>query len=175
MPTLTCPHCSEPVEVAVSRAGAEVPCPACRQLVQVPKLGRLRELENAAGPTTPQASSGGPLVGRRVAFASLLAIAAFAAAIAAFCLIRYATIETPYTSQEHIAEIDQMYPELPPAQLVREWQQIEQFHPDISGPHRYKIVANEKASWLRQGLIALTVAAIAALIATLLVWLPKRR
>src|SRR5690606_4881931 len=100
----SCPHCSRSVEVATSRAGSDFPCPACGQPIAVPKLGELRQLENeqASAPVATAPAAAGQ-IGSRVAFAVLLAIAAIATSIAAFCLIRYATITVPETTEGHIA------------------------------------------------------------------------
>ncbi len=173
MPTLSCPHCSRPVEVATSRAGSDIQCPACDQTIAVPKLGELRQLENeqTAAPTAAAAGR----IGSRVAFAVLLAIAAIAASIAAFCLIRYAAITVPETTEGHIASIEELYSQLSAAELVREWQEMEKFTPDVTGPYRYQHIAAEKAGWLRQGLIGLAVAATAASIGVVLIALQPRR
>ena len=173
MPTLSCPHCSRPVEVATSRAGSDIQCPACDGTIAVPKLGELRQLENEQS-AAPVATTSGR-IGGRVAFAVLLAIAAIAASIAAFCLIRYATIAVPETTEGHIASIEQLYSELSAAQLVREWQEMEKFTPETTGPYGYQRVAAEKAGWLHQGLTALAVAAVATIIAVVLIALQPRQ
>jgi hypothetical protein len=180
MPTLTCPHCSHRLEVAVSRAGTEVPCGACGQSVTVPKLGELRELQSdtsaTAGATAGgrDLSTGSPL-GPRLVFAALVAAAALASIVAAFALVRFAMIERPTTSAEHIAEIEEVYPQLPGARLVREWQHIEAFRPELANPFYYQIIANEKAAWLRQGLIALGLAVLFAAVAAGIVMARRRR
>ncbi len=173
MPTLSCPACSRPVEVATSRAGSDIQCPACNQTIAVPKLGELRQLENEQAAAGNPASSG--RIGNRVAFAALLAIAAVAGSIAAYCLIRYATITVPETTEGHIAGIEEMYSQLSAAELVREWQEMEKFTPEATGPYRYQHIATEKSGWLRQGLTASAIAAVAALIAVLLIALQPRR
>ncbi len=174
MPLLPCPHCSHRIEVAVSRAGAEIECPACHQSVAVPKLGELRQLDSSSQKPSPVSASGAAL-GRRVAFVALLAIAAIASIIAAFGFIRAATITVPETTAGHIAEMSRIYSEVPAAQLVREWQHMETFHPETAAPHSYKLIADEKARWLRQGLIGLAVAAISAVAATLLIMLQPKK
>lgn len=175
MPHLPCPHCSHTLEVAISRAGAEIPCPACGKTVSVPKLGQLRQLEGQDEAPAASAAASSAVLGRRVVFAALMAVAALAGCVAAFCFVRYAAIKPPMTTAEHIAEVEETYAQLPAAELVREWQQMDQFHPEIATPHRYKLVADEKAGWLQQGLIALSIAIIAALTATVIIVLrPKR-
>jgi hypothetical protein len=173
MPTLSCPHCSSPLEVATSRAGSDIQCPACDQTIAVPKLGELRQLENEQAAAPVPATAG--RIGSRIAFAVLLAIAAIAASIAAFCLIRYATITVPETTEGHIASIEEVYPQLSAAELVREWQEMEKFTPEATGPYVYQRIAAEKSGWLQQGLIGLAVAAVAALIAVALIALQPRR
>ena len=173
MPTLSCPHCAHPVEVATSRAGSDIQCPACEQTIAVPKLGELRQLENE--PAVAPAAAAAGRIGGRVAFAVLLAIAAIAASIAAFCLIRFAAITVPETTAGHIASIEQLYSQLSAAELVREWQEMEKFTPEATGPYRYQHIAAEKSGWLRQGLLALAVAATAVVIALVLLALQPRR
>lgn len=176
MPTLSCPHCSRPVEVATSRAGSDIQCPACDQTIAVPKLGELRQLENeqAAASARSRTPAAVGRIGNRVAFAVMLAIAAIALCSAAFCLIRYAAITVPETTEGHIASIEEVYPQLSAAELVREWQELEKFTPDATGPYVYQHIATEKAGWLRQGLIGLAVAAVAALIAVVLIALQPK-
>lgn len=166
MPVLTCPHCSAPIDVPTSRAGSEIACPTCHKTLSVPKLGELRRLaaenpENAA-PSPIHSSTAG-----RATFAGLMAVAAIALLATAFCFSRYIAIEVPVTTEEHIAEIEQAYAEVPAGQLVREWQQLESFGPDVANPYIYQQIANEKARWLRNTLIGLAITVATAIAATL--------
>ena len=175
MPTFPCPHCSRPLEVATSRAGGEVPCPHCDRRVAVPKLGELRQLESAAARTAAATAPAETSVARRIAFVTLLGVAAVAGLVGAFCIVRYAAITVPETTEGHLARIEEIYPQLSPAELVRDWQELEKFTPETTGPYVYQRIAAEKSGWLQQGLIGLAVAAIATPIAVALVALQPRR
>lgn len=175
MPTFPCPHCSRLLEVATSRAGGEVPCPHCARRVAVPKLGELRRLESAATRTAPAAAPAETSVARRIAFVTLLGIAAVTGLVGAFCIVRYAAITVPETTEGHIAQLQELYPQLPGGQLVREWQDLERFTPALAGPYPYQQLADEKSDWLWQGLTALGVTLGCALLAIGLVARRPRR
>jgi len=166
MPVLTCPHCSAPIDVPTSRAGSEIACPTCGQNLAVPKLGELRRLA-AENPENPAPAPAESSTAGRASFAGLMAVAAIALLATAFCFSRYVAIEVPITTEEHIAEIEQAYAEVPAGQLVREWQQLESFGPDAAFPYVYQQIANEKARWLRNTLIGLSITVAAAIAATL--------
>lgn len=169
MPTFACPHCSRPLEVATSRAGGEVLCPHCDRRVAVPKLGELRQLESAAAQAAAGVAPAETSVARRIAFVTLLGIAAVAGLIGAFCIVRYAAITVPETTEGHIAHLQELYPQLPGGQLVREWQDLERFTPALAAPYQYQQIADEKSNWLWQGLTALGVTLVCALLAIVLV------
>ncbi len=160
MPLLPCPSCSATVDVPTSRAGSEMSCPSCNKTIQVPKLGELRKLESqAAAPAT------GGATGHRAAFALLMGIAAIAIVGASYCVVRFVAIEVPATTEQHIAEIDVAYSEMPVSQLVREWQEMEDFSPEMASPYVYQAVADEKSQWLQNALIGFAIAGLAGVIA----------
>jgi hypothetical protein len=136
-------------------------CPSCQQTIQVPKLGELRKLESqaAAAPATAGAT------GQRTAFALLMGIAAIAIVGASYCMVRFAAIEVPATTEQHIAEIEAAYSQMPVSQLVQEWQEMEDFSPELASPYVYQAVADEKSEWLRNALIGFAIAAISGVIA----------
>jgi len=187
MPLLPCPFCNRSISVTISQAGSEVTCPECQRAVEVPKLGELKRLAaSAEQPESPQLSSqwaNGPAdssaesnSGRRIAFAGLLAIAGVALVAGAFCFVRYLAIEIPATSEAHIAEIEQIYKQVPASQLVREWQQMEKYGLDVPSPYGYKKLEIEKNRWQRNTLISAGVIGIALVAAVgLMLTSPKRR
>jgi hypothetical protein len=162
MPLLHCPSCSASVDVPTSRAGSEIQCPSCHTTISVPKLGELRKLESQASPDGKSATSN---TGQRTAFALLLTIAAIALVGASYCMVRFAAIEVPATTEEHIAEIELFYSQMPVAQLVGEWREMEDFSPELASPYTYQLIADEKAEWLRSGLIGFAIAALAGVLA----------
>ena len=167
MPLLPCPFCSAMVDVPASRAGSEVDCPSCHNSVPVPKLGELRKLESEPiSPAAKQALAGSATEHRAV-FALLMGIAAIAIVGASYCMVRFAAIEVPATTEDHIAEIEEVYAQLPAAQLVREWQEMEKFSPQLANPYVYQQIANERSEWLRNALIGFAIAAVAGVIAFL--------
>ena len=167
MPLLPCPSCSAMVDVPVSRAGSEIDCPTCHKTISVPKLGELRKLEsNPISPAAKQALAGSA-TGNRTAFALLMGIAVIAIVGGSYCLVRFAAIEVPATTEEHIAEIEEVYAQLPAAQLVREWQEMEHFSPELANPYVYQEIADERSEWLRNALVGFAIAAVSGVIAFL--------
>ena len=182
MPLLPCLHCDQKISVAISQAGSTVTCPGCKQELQIPKLGELRQL--AAQAESPDRSMSAnpsrgavsePNSGRRMMFAALLAIMGTAAMAGLFCLVRYLVIEVSVTTQTHLEEIEHVYKQVPAAQLVREWQQMEKYGLDVATPYAYKKMEIEKASWGRNTLICLAVFTVAGGLASVLGLKDSRR
>jgi len=165
MPLLPCPFCSATVDVPTSRAGSEIDCPSCHKTIPVPKLGELRKLQSQTADSTAKPSIAGGATGHRTAFALLMGIAAIAIVGGSYCMVRFAAIDVPATTEDHIAEIEQVYSQMPAAQLVREWQEMEDFSPEIAHPYVYQEIADEKAHWLRNALIGFVIAAVSGVIA----------
>jgi hypothetical protein len=165
MPLLPCPFCSTTVDVPTSRAGSEIDCPSCQKSIPVPKLGELRKLASQTTGSTANPSIAGVGSGPRAAFALLMGIATIAIIGGSYCMVRFAAIDVPATTEDHIAEVEQMYSQIPAAQLVREWQELEDFSPEIAHPYVYQEIADEKSLWLRNGLIGFSIAAAAGVIA----------
>lgn len=165
MPLLACPFCSATVDVPTSRAGSEIDCPSCQKAFPIPKLGELRKLESDSAASVAKPGSGGAAAGQRVAFALLMTIAAIAVVGASYCMVRFVAIEVPATTEEHIAEVEQLYSEMPASQLVREWQEMEDFSAELANPYFYQMVAEEKSQWLRNALIGFAIAVVSAVIA----------
>lgn len=164
MPLLPCPSCSATVDVAVSRAGSEIECPTCHKTISVPKLGELRKLEAESSSSASRQTLAGAGSGNRAAFALLMGIAVIAIIGGSYCLIRFAAIEVPATTEEHIAEVEEVYSQMPAAQLVREWQEMEEFSPEVAMPYVYQVIADEKSLWLRNALVGFGIAVVAGAI-----------
>ena len=79
------------------------------------------------------------------------------------------------TTQTHIQEVEKVFKQVPPAQLVREWQQMEKYGLDVATPYRYHKLAVEKASWARNGLICLAILMAAIAMATVIGLKDSRR
>ncbi len=179
MPLLPCPHCDQSVEVAISQAGSETTCGSCQQVLLIPKLGELRRLASESANKLPesgsrtsvQASAGSA---KRLFFAVLLGIAGIATLVGLFCLFRYLAIEVPATTADHIAEVTAIYNNVPAGQLVREWQQMEKFDLDATGPYKYKRLQVEKAAWGAKGLAAVAVIVLAMSIALIIAKADKK-
>ena len=143
----------------------------------MPKLGELRQLphvEETAGRSDRSASSPSSF-GRRVAFAGLGLVALAGAVIAVFCGIRWVLIEVPTTTEAHISELRETYQELSAAELVREYQNIEQLGVSVPAPMRYQVIGEEKRRWGRNALIAAAIALLAVTAAVALVTLGRPR
>jgi hypothetical protein len=148
---LPCPQCQTPIPVAPSQAGDRTPCPSCGGEVAIPTLGQLKRLpvsETGAdeAPQSELTSTGGPTA-KRVGFVVLAMIATATLLIAGFAAIRWSLIETPITSEGHINELREAYKTLTPAELIREYEQMEKYALDMVVPYPYQTVALEKARW----------------------------
>jgi len=174
MPFLPCPHCSAVIDVPVSRAGSELNCPTCQQLVAVPKLGELRKLDEASNAEVAVAAMGSS-TGQRAIFALLLAISAVSAVAGTYCLVRYFAIEAPISTEHHIAQVEQAYGQISGAELVREWQEMEKFAPELSNRYVYQAIADERSGWLTKAVIGFAVATATAILATLAVVLGRSK
>ncbi len=170
MHLLPCPACQSAIPVSPSQAGDQTRCPSCQELVDIPKLGHLRQLplaehengtKNAGNHlpgSRPESSSG-----NRAAFLALAVIATLSLLIAGFSTVRWAMIETPKTTDEHLAEFHETYKTLNPAELIREYEQMEETGLDLPLPLLYKKNALQKAAWARSAGVAGTVGGVAIL------------
>ncbi|TWU58684.1 hypothetical protein Poly51_14630 [Rubripirellula tenax] len=148
MHLLTCPECQVSVPVATSQAGGRTQCSGCQAILEIPTLGQLRQLPVAEGSVNDDdayvnpASSGGS-----IAFGIVGLLATAALVVAAYTGIRWSLIDVPVTTDLHIAEYQNAYTKLPAAQLIREYEQMEEFGIDVALPYTYVTMANTKSDW----------------------------
>lgn len=166
MHLLTCP-CGETLAVPLRQAGNEITCPACSNPIQVPKLGELRQLPQAVSSAEPDAPK--PVsMGRRLAFAGFCLLAGVGFFVGAFSLVTASTIEVESTTEEHIAaDIDRLQ-KAPPAQVTELWREYMVYGLNDRHPFPYKQHADEKAAWMQRGIIGMSVAAVAVIVAVVL-------
>jgi len=147
---LPCPHCQSTASVAASRAGDRMPCPSCGEEFVVPKLGDLRQLHGDtpgtanAEPAGIESAAGS---GRSLAFVAFGVLGIASLLVAAYCGVRWALIDVPYTTDSHLAEVATLYLESPPAQLIREYEQMEELGIDMAMPLRYQVTADTRREW----------------------------
>lgn len=166
MHLLTC-QCGETIPVPLRQAGNEITCPACSSTIQVPKLGQLRQLPQAA-PSADQESPRPVSMGRRLTFAGVCLLAGIGFFVGAFSLITASTIEVESTTEEHIAADIERLQKAPPAQVTELWREYMVYGLNDRHPFPYKQHADEKAAWMRRGIIGMSVAAIAVIVAVVL-------
>lgn len=170
MHLLPCPHCQAPIEVAPSKAGGQVNCPSCQAVASVPKLGDLKQLP-LAGPAAdakPVAAARTTSSGNQIGFVALGVIATASLLIGGFCTIRWFMIDAPMTTEIHVARFHTQYKELKPAELIREFEQMEEHGIDMPIPWPYKKTEQEKRGWGLAASIAGGVCGIAFLGAVVL-------
>ncbi|WP_146523020.1 hypothetical protein [Stieleria varia] len=141
----------------------------------MPKLGQLKQLPTAE--PTPDASTGqaraakarGMSTGATILFSVMGLIAVIGLVIGGYSGIRWSMLETPQTSEDHIASVRQAVTEVEPAMMVREFEDMEKLSIDLTAPYGYKRDAREKAQWGWSavvgggiGVLAIVVAAAAA-------------
>lgn len=153
---LPCPRCDASVPITTSQAGGVADCPACHAQVEVPTLGKVRQLPmSESGIASAQkreaATSSG---GGSISFLVLGLIATAALVIAGFCGIRWFLIDVPMTTETHIAEYEKAYRGLEPARLVREYEQMEKYSLDMVPMYTYKKTEQTKSDWGRSAAVA---------------------
>lgn len=150
MHSLPCGHCDQLIPVSPSKAGQSVECHHCGQTTLVPKLGELKKLALAAteGEQVPIAS-GSPdtSASGSIAFVALAMLATACLVIASFCGIRWFLIEVPSTTAKHIEATAAALKDASAAQLIVEYESIEEYGIDIDTPFTYQAIANTKAEW----------------------------
>ena len=159
---LPCSDCDQSITLSASKAGQEVECLHCHTMVAVPKLGELRNLplvEGTESATKSATSSGGPSAGNSIAFIVCALVATGCLLVASYSGIRWYLIDRPTNSDTHIAELKAAYQKAPAASLILEYESIEKLGIEGAGPYQYKVIANTKADW---GFNALVAAAIGA-------------
>ena len=174
---LDCPHCQSPTPVGPASAGDTVPCDSCGQSIAVPRLGDLKRLppvDPAESPTDqksaarsdtsakPRSASptrtGGDSNPILLAIAGLLIVGGLLTA--GFCGFQYYLSEVPMTTQRHLAEYDQVYREVPPANLILEYESMEEQNIDLAGPLVYVKMGQTKRRWATNAIAGLAVASV---------------
>ncbi|MDG2223140.1 MAG: hypothetical protein P8L85_17295 [Rubripirellula sp.] len=176
---LPCPHCEHEIPVANYQAGDETTCSQCGQGVVIPKLGQLRQLPTAESPTHSEPagklsdSELSPL--RRGGFLlfGLIALASFL--IAAFCGINWFLSETSGTTDEHLKSVRTEYAKVPAAQLIREFEDMDNLSLDLTLPYAYKTKENRRRDWGQNASVAATVGGLSILASLLLVMTGRRK
>ena len=166
MYSLPCSHCGQPISVSASKAGQEVPCPHCESSVQVPKLGELKSLAPAAevDSNAPAAQAAGShSAAGSIVFVALAMLATACLLVAGFCGIRWYLIEVPLTTQQHISETKVALQDASAAQLIIEYESLEEYGIDVKKPFPYQMIANTKAKWGLNALVASAVGTAAVL------------
>ena len=176
---LPCPHCENEIPVANYQAGDETTCSQCGQSVAIPKLGELRQLPTVEVPSTPGAageSGGGDLSPvRRGGFLlfGLIALASFL--IAVFCGINWFLSETSGSTEQHLESVRTEYGKVPAAQLIREFEDMENLSLELTLPYQYKVKENRRREWGQNATVAGTVGGLSILAAMLLVLTGRRK
>lgn len=169
MHLLPCPSCDASFPVSPSQAGEDVVCPECHSPVVIPKLGELRKLpaveENSEADPRDRGSIDEPSRLAQTGFVIAGLVATGALLVATFCGIRWALIEVPATSEDHIATIRERLSERSASELVREYEDMELRGLELGVPFQYKEIADEKAGWGRDASIAGAIGAAALALA----------
>lgn len=166
MHELICPHCGSLLAVAPSQAGDQIKCLSCQQTVDVPKLGVLKQLpKQQSSASAEEGSISFQDTGStpRIGITALGLIATAALLIAGYCGIRWAMIDAKYSTQSHLAELRDAYADAKPAELIREYEQMQEASLELPHPYQYKVIENRKRGWGRNGAVAGSVALVAAI------------
>ena len=154
---LSCPHCQNIILVTPSQAGDLVQCSACDQSVAIPRLGELKQLprdesQPAELDRVPPYTEAG--FTQRFGTVALGLICTASLLIAGYCGIRWALIDAPLTTEIHLQEVREVYPTRNPAELLREYEQMEEADLELPVPYGYKRTQNLKQGWGQNATIA---------------------
>ncbi|TWU20551.1 hypothetical protein Pla52o_44290 [Novipirellula galeiformis] len=155
---LSCPHCQSVIAVSPSQAGDQTQCPSCGETVAIPRLRELRQLPQDEAQTASSDREAPPFeepgFAQRIGTVALGLICTASLLIAGYCGIRWATIEVPMTTQRHVQEIREIYPTRNPAELLREYEQMEEASLELPSPYLYKKIQEDKDGWGHNAMIA---------------------
>lgn len=185
MHLLPCPSCQTSLPVSLAQAGESVTCPSCQANVDIPKLGDLRRLpldqNSLSGTDNGEEGRGGsrgaaadrwqPSLASdrsrwaRVGFLIFGLLAAASLLTAGYSAIRWSTSELPATTEEHISTIRLELQTRTAAQLVREYEDMEERGIDLGGPFHYKELSNRRARWARVASVAAGIGTLSLLLA----------
>lgn len=165
---LTCPHCAAINQVSAAKAGGEITCTECHDIIAVPKLGELRMLP-AVGETSADKVAANAAVGlsggRSLAFVTLGLVCLLSLLGAAFCGVNWATAEVPMTTQKHLDLLEENYAQASSAQMIREFEDITEFGVDIQNPMYYRTLELKQEAWKSKTVAFASVAAAAFVLA----------
>ena len=153
MYALPCSHCKAILSVSPARAGEDLPCPECQQSTRVPSLGKLKSLPRVDNDVSERSVLEEPSRGG-LWFSICGGLATLTLIAAGFCGIRYSLIAVPNTSQGHANEMKELYRSAGAAELIREYENMEEFRMELALPYKYKQVAIEKEQWGRSMIAA---------------------
>lgn len=172
MHLLPCPQCNVAISVSPAQAGSQVVCTGCGKTVDVPRLGGLRKLPLAD--VADENDSGGRIetpIASRIGY-SVLGLIGFVLLIAAaYGGVRWALLEVPATTEQHIAELRETYENAAVGQLIREWEEIESYDVSANVPFPYRITELRKQE-LGRSAATMAVAGLLSILAAIgcLLW-----
>ncbi|MEM1067248.1 MAG: hypothetical protein AAGG48_06975 [Planctomycetota bacterium] len=179
MHLLPCPFCESTISVAPSQAGDQATCNECQKQVQIPKLGQLRQLptdtsaDDKSGAERLESTDASIIL--RAGFLTSGLIAVGCMLIAGFCGIRWSLIQSAGSTQKHIESVREEYAGAQAAQLVREFEDMDNMSLELTLPYQYKVIENERNAWGRSASIAAIAGGIAVLVAGLLAVLGRQK
>ncbi|OUT58181.1 MAG: hypothetical protein CBB71_14205 [Rhodopirellula sp. TMED11] len=161
MHLLTCPDCQSQVPVAPARAGEQIPCPSCEAVIQVPKLGELRNLPRQEAPvaTTPKADQ----PRSNVAFASFFLLCVLASMVTLFCGTMYLMSQAPVTTESFLADRKVDHQQASPADMVMEFNAMEERSLDVRIPYSFQTEVDVKQGWRNRSLFSAAATSLLAL------------
>ena len=161
---LPCPNCQASIPLSPSQAGDQTTCSGCHASVKVPNLGQLRQLPIVEDDTNVDHHQGVEIsTGRSTGFVILGLIATASILVAAYCGIRWSLIDVSTTTEEHLTSYREAYRSLTAAELIREYEQMEEGGFELGGPADYKLAEIDRKAWGRNASIAAAVGGLAML------------
>ena len=124
--------------------------------------------ENDAAEATDTHSVPAAAGGSSFGFVAAALVATASLLVAGFCTVRWAIVDVPLTTEQHIAEYAEAYRSSSPASLIHEFEDMEKRGLELPARYNYKTLEVNKATWGRNALVAAAIAALAILIAAVL-------
>jgi len=154
---LSCPNCDAVESVGPAKAGDAITCSRCGERIAVPKLGELRQLPEAGTADTGAAADqvpGSPAAaGNSLGFLAAGIVAVGLLLAAAFCGVRWLTVDVPATTQTHLEFFEEAYEAATPAQMVGEFEEMTATGLNLPKMYNYRTAEIERAGWQRKTLV----------------------
>jgi len=122
--------------------------PKLRELRQLPEAGDESTVDEANQPENSPATAGNSL-----GFLAAGIVAVGLLLVAAFCAVRWVTIDVPATTETHLDFFQEAYEAATPAQMVVEFEEMTATGLNLPKMYNYRIAELERNGWRQKTLV----------------------